>query len=92
VYHLYVIRTKDREGLRAFLDETGITALMHYPVPVHLQQAYKELGYRPGDLPLTEKVAGEILSLPMHPAVTEEGIKYVAKKIRDYFTRGNKSS
>ena len=84
IYHLYVIRSQDRDGLRTFLEEEGITSLMHYPVPVHLQVAYKELGYKEGDLPVTERMANEILSLPMHPAVTERGVAYVSQKIREF--------
>ena len=84
VYHLYVIRARERDGLRAHLENAGITTLMHYPVPVHLQEAYKDLGYRVGDLPVTEATVKEILSLPMHPAVTEEGVHHVSAKIRDY--------
>ena len=87
VYHLYVIRVADRDGLRAHLETAGITTLMHYPVPVHLQKAYEDLGYRRGDLPVTEKVTGEILSLPMHPAVTREGVEYVCDRIREYLER-----
>ncbi|UCG51797.1 MAG: DegT/DnrJ/EryC1/StrS family aminotransferase [Candidatus Latescibacterota bacterium] len=91
VFHLYVIRTTDRDGLRTYLRDAGITTLMHYPVPVHLQEAYRDLGCRVGDLPVTEATAGEILSLPMHPAVTEEGAEYVGTKIREYFSkRGGK--
>ena len=70
--------------MRAHLENAGITTLMHYPVPVHLQEAYKDLGYRVGDLPVTEATVKEILSLPMHPAVTEEGVHHVSAKIRDY--------
>jgi len=84
VYHLYVIRARERDGLKAHLEEAGITTLMHYPVPAHLQEAYKELGYRVGDLPLTEETVKEILSLPMHPAVTKEGVHNVCTSIRDY--------
>ncbi len=84
VYHLYVIRTSDRDGLKAHLEEEGVATLMHYPVPVHLQDAYKDLGYRPGDLPVTEATAAKILSLPMHPAVTRSGVLYVGDKIREY--------
>jgi dTDP-4-amino-4,6-dideoxygalactose transaminase len=84
VYHLYVIRTADRDGLRANLEKEGITTLMHYPVPVHLQEAYRDLGYRPGDLPVTEATAENILSLPMHPAVDRSGVQYVGRKIREY--------
>jgi dTDP-4-amino-4,6-dideoxygalactose transaminase len=57
---------------------------MHYPVPVHLQQAYGDLGYQAGDLPVTEATVKEILSLPMHPAVTKEGVQYVGGKVRGY--------
>jgi len=85
VYHLYVIRTKDRDGLRTYLEKAGITTLMHYPVPVHLQEAYKDLGYNAGDLPVTEVATKEILSVPMHPAVTRDGVEHVAEKIREYF-------
>jgi dTDP-4-amino-4,6-dideoxygalactose transaminase len=89
VYHLYVVRTKDREGVKEFLESKGITTLMHYPVPVHLQGAYADLGYRAGDLPVTETAAGEILSLPIHPAVTRDGVRYVGTKIREYFKRSD---
>lgn len=89
VYHLYVIRAADRDGLRAGLEKEGITTLMHYPLPVHLQKAYADLGYRTGDLPFTEATAAKILSLPMHPAVTRDGAELVGEKIRDYYaTRG----
>ncbi len=87
VYHLYVIRAMERDGLKAHLDKAGITTLMHYPVPVHLQEAYKDLGYRVGDLPVTEATVKEILSLPMHPAVTEDGVDCVCTSIRHYLGR-----
>jgi dTDP-4-amino-4,6-dideoxygalactose transaminase len=87
VYHLYVIRTTDRDGLKNHLEKEGVTTLMHYPVPVHLQRAYEDLGYRKGALPLTEHAAGEILSLPMHPAVTRDGVQYVCGKIREYLEK-----
>jgi dTDP-4-amino-4,6-dideoxygalactose transaminase len=90
VYHLYVIRNSKREDLRTFLENEGITTLMHYPVPVHLQGAYKDLGYGTGDLPVTEKIAADILSLPMHPLMTDEGAAYVVQKIHDFFTKRNK--
>jgi len=88
VYHLYVIRTDDREGLRTYLEKAGITTLMHYPVPVHLQEAYKDLGYGEGDLPVTEAVSEEILSLPMHPGIPRDGVQHVGGKIREYFGKG----
>ncbi len=72
VYHLYVIRVQNRPGLQAHLNETGIGTGIHYPVPLHMQNAYKNLGYQKGDFPITERVANEIVSLPMFPTITAE--------------------
>jgi dTDP-4-amino-4,6-dideoxygalactose transaminase len=72
VYHLYVIRVQDREAFLRNLAEAGIGAGIHYPVPLHLQEAYHGLGYGPGDFPVTERVAAEIVSLPMFPQLTGE--------------------
>jgi dTDP-4-amino-4,6-dideoxygalactose transaminase len=84
VYHLFVIRTPERDGLREHLEQAGVTSLMHYPIPVHLQDAYRELGHREGDLPATEAAAGEILSLPMHALITREGVGVVCERVREY--------
>jgi dTDP-4-amino-4,6-dideoxygalactose transaminase len=65
VYHVYAIRSADRDGLQAKLQEAGVSTGIHYPVPVHLQTAYADLGYKAGDLPVTERIASEWLSLPM---------------------------
>ena len=70
-YHLYVIRHPRRDALRARLAERGVGTLVHYPVPVHLQPAYADLGYRPGSLPHTERAAREVLSLPLYPGLTD---------------------
>lgn len=70
VYHLYVIRVSNREDLQSRLKIAGIASGIHYPVPLHLQQAYRTLHYREGDLPITERVAREIVSLPMFPGLT----------------------
>src|SRR5271169_1393023 len=67
VYHLYVVRVQDREALQAHLAEAGIGTGIHYPIPLHLQKAYQHLGYRKGAFPVAERVAGEIVSLPMFP-------------------------
>ncbi len=67
IYHLYVVRVQDREGLQASLKAAGVGTGIHYPIPLHLQKAYRHLGYRQGDLPVTERVSAEILSLPMYP-------------------------
>jgi dTDP-4-amino-4,6-dideoxygalactose transaminase len=72
VYHLYVVRTQDREGLMAHLKDAGIGSGIHYPIPLHLQRAYETLGYKAGDFPVTEKVASEIVSLPMFPQLKAE--------------------
>jgi dTDP-4-amino-4,6-dideoxygalactose transaminase len=72
VYHLYVVRTEDREGMMAHLGKSGIGTGIHYPIPLHRQRAYESLGYKVGDFPVTEKVASEIVSLPMFPNLTAD--------------------
>ena len=71
IYHLYVVRTPDRHEMQNNLKAAGIGTGIHYPVPLHLQQAYRGLGYHEGDFPITESVASEILSLPMYPQLTD---------------------
>jgi dTDP-4-amino-4,6-dideoxygalactose transaminase len=78
VWHLYVIRTENRDMLREALVSKGISAGIHYPIPIHLQPAYKDLGHKRGDFPITEAHAQRILSLPMYAELTPESIKYVA--------------
>lgn len=85
VYHLYVIRCKNRDQLQEFLNDKGIATGLHYPIPLHLQKAYAFLGHKRGDFPVAERVAGEILSLPMFPELTQEQIKYVAGAIKDFY-------
>src|SRR5260370_11284852 len=70
VYHLYVVRVQDREGLQARLAEAGIGTGIHYPIPLHQQKAYHHLGYKTCDFPVTERVAREIGSLPMFPQLS----------------------
>ena len=90
VYHLYVIRTSDREGTMNHLKKAGIGTGIHYPIPLHLQKAYASLNYRLGDFPVAERVAAEIVSLPMFPQltadqqarVTEEILAFTAKTAR----------
>jgi dTDP-4-amino-4,6-dideoxygalactose transaminase len=84
VYHLYVICTTRRDELQKFLETKGISTGLHYPVPLHVQEVFKPLGYRQGDFPVTERLAGEILSLPMFPELTEEQIAYVGGAIREF--------
>jgi len=84
VYHLYVIRCTDRDGLAAALAQAGVATVIHYPVPVHLLQAFAHLGYARGSLPVTEQLAGQILSLPMFPELTEEQVRHVASAVRSF--------
>ena len=84
VYHLYIIRTKRRDELQKFLSDNGIGTGLHYPIPLHLQKAYTYLGYGEGDFPVTERVASEILSLPMYPHLTEQQILYVIDRIKEF--------
>lgn len=81
IYHLYVIRSADRDGLQSALSAAKIGTKIHYPVTIHLQQAYRSLGYRPGDFPFAEKAASEILSLPMYPDLTSEQQSRVAEEV-----------
>jgi dTDP-4-amino-4,6-dideoxygalactose transaminase len=84
VYHLYVIQTDNRNALQKHLLDKGIQTLIHYPVPAHLQKAYKYRGLKEGDLPHTEKAAGRILSLPMFPELTDEQIDKVIFEIKEF--------
>ena len=81
VYHLYVVRVADREGLMAHLKDGGIGTGIHYPIPLHLQKAYESLGYKAGDFPVTERIAEEIVSLPMFPQLTKEQAARVVDEI-----------
>jgi dTDP-4-amino-4,6-dideoxygalactose transaminase len=82
VYHLYVVRLPDRDKVMKELGSREISTGLHYPIPLHLQTAYRDLGYFPGDLPITEAVANSILSLPMFPHITEEIVDYVCKELK----------
>ncbi|HWO31868.1 MAG TPA: DegT/DnrJ/EryC1/StrS family aminotransferase, partial [Candidatus Acidoferrum sp.] len=81
VYHLYVVRVQDREAFQAALAEAGIGTGIHYPIPLHLQKAYESMNFKKGDFPVTERVAAEIVSLPMFPQMTLEQVKEVAAKV-----------
>jgi dTDP-4-amino-4,6-dideoxygalactose transaminase len=85
VFHLYVVEAKRREELMSFLQGRGVSTLIHYPVPIHLQKAFADLGYRAGDFPVTERLADQILSLPMFPELTDDQIAYVAASIKEFF-------
>ena len=85
VYHQFVIRHSERDKLRKHLIEQGVPTLIHYPIPPHLQGAYRHLGYEKGDFPITEEYADTMISLPICPAMTEEEIVLVVESIRSYF-------
>ena len=82
IWHLYVIRVPRRDHVLEGLTEAGIQAGVHYPVPVHLQPAFRGFGYGPGDFPVAEAAADQILSLPMYPQITAEQQSRVAAAVR----------
>jgi len=86
VYHLYIIRTQNRDDLQKYLSENGISTGLHYPIPLHLQNAYKNIDLTNGNYPVTEKVSNEILSLPMFPNLTSEQIEYISSKIKSFYS------
>ncbi|UZJ79672.1 DegT/DnrJ/EryC1/StrS family aminotransferase [Fictibacillus sp. KU28468] len=87
VFHQYTIQVPDRSGLQEFLKEQGIGSMIYYPKPLHLQPVFKELGYKEGDLPETEKAADRVLSLPMFPELKREQQEYVVELIAAYFSK-----
>ena len=84
-YYMYVIQVKNREKLQEYLKNNNIETGIHYPIPLHLQPAYKHLNYKKGDFPVAEKHAEEILSIPLYPEITDEQINYVAEKIKEFY-------
>lgn len=84
VFHLYVVRVNDKDALHEYLREQGIASGFHYPIPLHVQPALKDLGYSQGDFPETEKAAETIISLPMFPEMTPEQVEQVAESIRAF--------
>jgi dTDP-4-amino-4,6-dideoxygalactose transaminase len=85
-WHLYTVRHPRRDELKKYLDENGIGNAVHYPIPLHLQKAYAQLGHKPGDFPVAEKAAREVLSLPIFPELTDAQIQCVVEVIKDFFT------
>lgn len=82
-FHLYVVRASRRDHLLQQLKAKGIDVGIHYPIPVHRQPVYLKLGYGDVSLPITEKTAAEVLSLPMYPELRREQIEYVAQAVRE---------
>jgi dTDP-4-amino-4,6-dideoxygalactose transaminase len=81
VWHLYVVRSPDRNALQARLAEAGIQTLIHYPTPPHLQGAYRDLGWEKGQFPISERIHQEVLSLPIGPQMTQEQVQAVLRAV-----------
>jgi dTDP-4-amino-4,6-dideoxygalactose transaminase len=85
VYYMYVIRTKKRDELKDYLKKEGISCGIHYPIPLHLQPAYKNLKKSKGSYPISEMLSKEILSIPVYPELTQEQLEYIVEKINKFF-------
>lgn len=84
VWHIYGIRCNERNTLEAYLNNRGIGTNKHYPIPIHLQECYKELGFHTGDFPVAEEISSTELSIPMYYGMTDEEIQYVVDAINNY--------
>jgi dTDP-4-amino-4,6-dideoxygalactose transaminase len=89
VYHLFVVETIRRDDLRQYLSSYGIQTGIHYPVPIHLQPAYLDLGYKRGAFPNAEELASRVISLPMFAELTADKIEYVCEQIRTFLDASN---
>jgi dTDP-4-amino-4,6-dideoxygalactose transaminase len=87
VFHQYTILTDRRDELQTYLNENGVSTMIYYPLPLHLQPVFESLGYKKGDFPKAEKAANEALSLPMFPELKEEQQKFVVEKIAEFFAK-----
>lgn len=86
VFHQYTLRvTRDRDALKDHLQQAGIPTMIYYPVPLHLQPAYRDAGYREGDMPVSERLMHEVISLPMHPELSREQTDYIIHHIRSFY-------
>ncbi|MGC4024745.1 MAG: DegT/DnrJ/EryC1/StrS family aminotransferase, partial [Mesorhizobium sp.] len=83
VYHVYAVRSPERDRIREELTKANIQSGLHYPIPVHLQKAHEDLGHKAGDFPVAEKAAAEVLSLPIFPEMTDEQVKTVADAVNN---------
>jgi dTDP-4-amino-4,6-dideoxygalactose transaminase len=87
VYHVFPLFVEQRDEMREFLQAAGISTGIHYPIPVHLQRAYLSLGYKEGELPHTERLCKEMLSLPMYPELTVEEVTHITSSVREFSRR-----
>jgi len=89
IFHQYTVRTKFRDKLQKYLNEKGIPTMIYYPLPLHLQPAFKYLGYKRGDFPESEKAASEVLSLPIYPEIGRKDQDYIIQKIKEFYEKEN---
>lgn len=87
VYHQYTLRVERRDELKDYLKEHGIDSMIYYPMPLHLQPVFKDLGYKKGDFPITEQATEQALSLPMYPELKQEDQEYVIEKIMEFYKK-----
>jgi dTDP-4-amino-4,6-dideoxygalactose transaminase len=87
VYNQFTVRAPKRDELRAFLKEKGIGTEVYYPLPMHLQNCYRDLGHQKGSFPLSEQAAEEVMSLPIYPELTEAQQTYVVEMIAEFYRR-----
>ncbi|MCK5343076.1 MAG: DegT/DnrJ/EryC1/StrS family aminotransferase, partial [Candidatus Heimdallarchaeota archaeon] len=87
IFHQYTLKVKNekRDSLKSLLNEKGIPAMIYYPVGLHMQNAYKNLGYSEGDFPVTEKICSKVISLPMHTELNEQQLKYITESVNEFF-------
>lgn len=84
IFHLYVVKTNERDKFQEYLKNNGIQTLIHYPIPLHLQEAYEYLGFKKGKYPVTEEIANTILTLPMFPELSNKEIEYISEVINNF--------
>jgi dTDP-4-amino-4,6-dideoxygalactose transaminase len=85
IYHIFMVETDHRDALQKHLEAVGVQTVIHYPIPIHMQEAYADLGHKQGDFPNAERLAARILSLPMFAELTDEQIMYIADQIKSFF-------
>jgi len=88
-YYIFVIEVENRDKISVYLKKHGIETLIHYPIPIHLQKCYSYLGYKINSLPVTEKISGKIISLPIYPEITDQEITYICRLINNYYFEKN---
>lgn len=85
IFNQYVIRSKQRDDLKSWLESKGVGTAVYYPIPFHQQECFSDLGYSIGDFPNAERAANEVLALPIYPELANEQIEYVVQSIADFF-------